>query len=675
MSAAERSRRALPALALSALVLLASTALAERALAGGAETSPRPRAAPSESAPLMFRVDQVGYPSGGPKRALVMARRPVRSRSFTLLDSRGRIVLRGRAGGPARWNRRYLVYTLDFGAVRAPGAYTLRFAGARSPRLRVAAARGLYLPLAGAALAFLQSQRDGGETIAGPMRRRPAHRGDADAAVYRVPRYAHGSLTGPLIPTGAHVDAAGGWFDAGDYLKFVETASFTDVALLYTAREYPTGVPDLAALLAEARFGTDWLLEMWDQADRVLYLQVGIGDGTRSQSILGDHELWRLPQADERLNGKPGAPTYYIVHRPVFAANAPGAPISPNLAGRVAAAFALCAQVFAASDPAYAHRCLVAGQTLYDQADTHPTGALATSVPQSYYSETEWRDDMELGATELYLATRAASTQAATGVSGEALAGLPHPEAAFYLSPAAYWANAYVEARASGEDSFNLYDVSTLADADLVRVLREPATQELERTDPSVQAPTDAPSLLADRRDQLRLAQRLARQEPFGLANPSTNLDTVAHALGYATEALGYDSLAGSSAFAPLAQSQLDWVLGANAWGSSFVVGAGSVYPHCLAAQIPNLAGSPSGRGAILAGAVVQGPTAPSALRGLGTPEGARRCPRRPREDPFAVQTGHGLAYLDDVRSPETSEPSDDLAALLLLAAARLAAQ
>ena len=104
------------------------------------------------------------------------------------------------------------------------------------------------------------------------------------------------------------------------------------------------------------------------------------------------------------------------------------------------------------------------------------------------------------------------------------------------------------------------------------------------------------------------------------------------------------------------------------------MVGAGSVYPHCLASQIPNLSGSLNGRGAILAGATVNGPTAPSNLRELGTPEGARHCPAHGRADPFAAQAGHKLAYLDDVGSAMTSEPTDDLAALTLLASAQLAA-
>ncbi len=614
---------------------------------------------------MMFRINQVGYPENAPKRGLAMTSRRVSARGFQVLDARNHVVLRGSATGPARWNGRYVVYTLDFSRVSAPGLYTIRFASTRSPRLRVAGAAPLYRPLADAALSFLRSQRDGPEVLPGTMRRRPSHLSDASAAVYRIPRYSAGALAGPLVATGEHVDVSGGWFDAGDYLKFVETASFTDIALLYTARDYSSGVSSPGALLAEARHGTDWLLKMWNQSRRVLYFQVGIGDGTRSESILGDHELWRLPQADERGNRKPGSPAYLIAHRPVFAANAPGGPISPNLAGRVAAAFGLCAQVFASSDPAYAQRCLLAGQTIYDQANTHPSGRLVTSVPFAYYTETEWRDDMELGATELYLGTAA--------LEASPPPGLPHPEASFYLSPAGRWADAYITARGSGQDSFNVYDVSALADRDLARILQTPQARFAIEHVRSVEVPTDVPSLLKDRHDQLALASRLAGREPFGLANPAMPTDTVSHALGYAVQVQLYGAMGGGGAFARLAQSQLGWVLGANAWGSSFVVGAGSVYPHCLASQIPNLLGSLSGRGAILAGATVNGPTAPANLRELGAPGGFRPCPRRPSSDPFRAQSGHGLAYIDDVRSPLTSEPSDDLAALTLLASAQLA--
>jgi endoglucanase len=645
-------RAVAPALALA---LLASTG----ALLGGAASSSASRAGTGS---VLFRFNQLGYPARLPKRMEVMSTGPVRSRRFSIATAGGRTVLRGSASGPTRWNAHQLVYAIDFSSLRAPGRYRVRFAGARSPALRVASIASLYTPLTTNAISFLQSQRDGAEVLPGPMHRVPAHLRDSSAAVYAQPSYRGEELVGGLTPTGAHIDASGGWFDAGDYLKFVQTASFTDAVLLFTLRTYPAGIAHRAALAAEARFGTDWLLKMWDQANRVLYYQVGIGDGNGAD-ILGDHDLWRLPQADDARSPKPGSPTYFESYRPVFAANAPGAPISPNLAGRVAAAFALCAQVFAASDPAYAHRCLLAGQTIYDQANTNPTGPLLTTSPYAYYNETEWRDDMEWGATELYLATQQA-------LGGATAAGLPHLELAYYLQRAGFWANAYIEAPGSGEDSLNLYDVSTLADYDLAQILTTPLAQQLQQR---VDVPTDPPSLLQDRADQLHLGEQLARQEPFGLANPATNTDTVAHALGYAVQARMYDALTHTSSFAAFAQQQLDWVLGANAWGSSFVVGAGSVYPHCLAAQIPNLAGSLTGRGDILLGATVEGPTAPADVRGLELPEGARRCVVRGRPA-YASLSGHQLAYLDDVRSSATSEPTDDLAALTLLAAAQLGA-
>ena len=105
------------------------------------------------------------------------------------------------------------------------------------------------------------------------------------------------------------------------------------------------------------------------------------------------------------------------------------------------------------------------------------------------------------------------------------------------------------------------------------------------------------------------------------------------------------------------------------------MVGAGSVFPRCLANQIPNLSGSLTGRGQILRGAVVQGPTLLGNLTDLGAPDGYRACPRHHQPDPYRAQAGQGMGYLDDVRSSASSEASDDDAALALLAAAQQAAE
>ena len=294
------------------------------------------------------------------------------------------------------------------------------------------------------------------QVIPGALKRRAAHLNDASARVYATSRLRRGQLTGSLQAAGGTVDVAGGWFDAGDYLKFSGTASFTDLILLFTLREYGAKLRAPLALLSEARFGTDWLLKTWDQPRKVLYEQVGLGDGNGG-SVLGDHDIWRLPQRDD---GYRDPALRFIAHRPVFAANRPGAPISPNLAGREAAAFALCAQIFRVSDQAYAHRCLVAGQTLYIAAAKSWQRPARRQRAGSYYSESEWRDDMELAAIELYLATVKMITP-----------DLPNRDAYSYLDRASYWADQYMRQPRGGGDALNLYDVEPLAQYDLYRTM------------------------------------------------------------------------------------------------------------------------------------------------------------------------------------------------------------
>ena len=138
-----------------------------------------------------------------------------------------------------------------------------------------------------------------------------------------------------------------------------------------------------------------------------------------------------------------------------------GSPVSPNLAGRDAAAFGMCFQVYRTSAPNLAARCLRAGEHIFDLADTSPSGDLLTLIPFSFYPESEWRDDLELGATEL------ATAVAAGGLP----TGLPHTDPSFYLTQAAHWAQAYITGPGDAGDTLNLYDVSGLAHYELYRAI------------------------------------------------------------------------------------------------------------------------------------------------------------------------------------------------------------
>ena len=165
---------------------------------------------------------------------------------------------------------------------------------------------------------------------------------------YATPKVdANGNFTGDLSALGKTIDASGGWWDAGDYLKFVETASYTVALLGVGARSFPAQMGATAGsadVMDEVAFGVQWLEKMWDDSTRTLYYQVGIGGG--NPSTVSDHDIWRLPQADDTYGGSSTADRY-IRNRPVFEAGPAGAPVSPNLAGRLAADFGLCAQLFA----------------------------------------------------------------------------------------------------------------------------------------------------------------------------------------------------------------------------------------------------------------------------------------------------------------------------------------
>ena len=101
---------------------------------------------------------------------------------------------------------------------------------------------------------------------------------------------------------------------------------------------------------------------------------------------------------DVQPGGHPGASAYYVKYRPVFEAAPPGAPVSPDLAGRLAADFALGAQLAAARDRARAEHLLGLARGIYAMAQTSDVGAIVTTFPHDYYPGTEWRSDMLWGA-------------------------------------------------------------------------------------------------------------------------------------------------------------------------------------------------------------------------------------------------------------------------------------
>jgi endoglucanase len=606
------------------------------------------------------RVNQLGYEVGSASRAYLMAVGSESGAVFQVLNSKGTVVFSNAIGATLGTWGNFTVYALDF-KISDADTYTIDVDGplpANSRRFRIETPRQLYAQGLANALNFYQNERDGEDFIKTPLRTAAGHLNDEHATLYDSPRFDSNDLIlGALKPAGGAIDASGGWWDAGDYLKFVETHSYTVALMLIGIRDFPEqmgGASEAADFTNEAEFGLQWLEKMWDDDSRTLYYQVGIGtDFADNANLLSDHDLWRLPQVDDMLGGSD--PTLrFVRHRPVFVAGPRGAKISPNLAGRLAADFAECSQVFRDSQQDFADDCLVAAEHVFALADTSPSGNLLTTAPFDFYGETEWRDDMELGATELYFALATAD--------GPLPSALLHKDPMFYLRAAARWAHAYITGPNDAADTLNLYDVSGLAHFELFRAIAEAGHPSGLEVSPS--------DLLYDLRKQLQNAITQGDSDPFGFGFPWAVFDTTTHGAGLSVMAREYALLTQSKSFDELSRRWAANILGANPWGSSFIVGDGETFPDCMQHQVANIVGSLNGKPPLLSGALVEGP---NSFAATGFVDGMRICPPG-GGDSFAKFNGNGAVYKDDQESFSTVEPAIDLtAASFLMFAWRIA--
>jgi endoglucanase len=634
----------------AAAIAIAAAAAAPTSV-GSAATGAAGRttvAAPTSRA--FVRVNQVGYPSTAAKRAYLMSTSPWPAGSFDVIDAGGLTVLSAPVGPDLGvWSARYPhVYALDFDGVSGPGRYRIVVPAFMdpvpvSPAFAIGDPGAVYGRCLANALKFYQVQRDGTGFVRSPLRTAPAHLNDRHAMTYRTPKVdADGVFRGDLTALGRRIDAVGGWWDAGDYLKFVHATSYTEALLLAGVRDFPAQMGSGSAtsdFTAETKFGARWLLRMWDDRRKVFYYQVGIGSG--NVHTAGDHDIWRLPQKDDTWR-RGDAAYRYIRHRPVFRLGPPGAKISPNLAGRDAAALAEAYEVFRTRDPAIAAAALRAAAHIFELADTRP-GRLVTAIPYDYYPETEWRDDLELGATELYRALAAA---------GALPTGLPHTDPSYYLGVAAHWARAYIDGPNDAADTLNLYDVSGLAHYELWRAIGQagdPAGLEVGRAD-----------LVADLKKALDGAVGHAATDPFQFGFPWNTWDTTAHGAGLVVMASEYDSLTGSADYAAWSSRWLANILGANAWGTSLIVGDGAVFPHCLQHQVANLRGTLTGKPPVLLGAGVEGPNSD---QDNSTMPNMRLGPRADAFRQFNGVGAHGAKWRDAVQNYPNTEPAIDLTA------------
>ncbi|TDC57281.1 endoglucanase, partial [Micromonospora sp. KC207] len=186
------------------------------------------------------------------------------------------------------------------------------------------------------------------------------------------------------------VDLAGGWYDAGDHVKFGFPMAFSATMLAWGAVEYRDGYVasgQLTHLLNNLRFVNDYFVKA-HPAPNVLYGQVGNGDD--------DHKWW-------------GPAEVMPMARPAYKIDSSCG--GADLAGETAAAMAASSMVFRPTDAAYADKLLTHAKQLYTFADTVRKSyhECITDATKFYKSWSGWQDELVWGAIWLYRATGDAS--------------------------------------------------------------------------------------------------------------------------------------------------------------------------------------------------------------------------------------------------------------------------
>jgi len=489
-----------------------------------------------------IKVNAVGFLPQSHKLAVIP--QALRANRFEVVDADGKVVLDGALGAASRWAPSgETVRVADFSALTQAGAYRVRVGSLVSDPFTVA--QDGYRALGDAALKAFYFNRSAlalTPEYAGAWAR-PAGHPDDKVLV-------HASAASKARPQGTVIASPKGWYDAGDYNKYVVNSGISTYTLLAALEHFPdvfkrdigipesgNGVPDI---LDEALWNLDWLLTMQDPADGGVYHKL---TNLRFDGIVMPHAASTTPR--------------YVVAKSTAAAL------------DFAATMATASRVLAPYDakwPGLSQRMLAAAQAAWRWAEAHPNVVFKNpkDVVTGEYGDAQLADEFAWAAAELFIAT---------GQDGYAKAFMQRDAA--LTTP--------------GWDNVAALGWMSLA-------------HHRGRLKPGIDR------ALIERRIDV-LASQLAKHADGGYRVPLASKDIVwgsnAVVLNQGMMLLQAYRINGTPAYLQAAQSSLDYVLGRNATGYTFVTGFGArpvMHPHHrpsmadgVAAPVPGwLAGGPN---------------------------------------------------------------------------------
>lgn len=220
-------------------------------------------------------VNQAGYLTGARKVALIRADAGV----FELVDATtGRKVFAAEPGEPLFWELSGdTVCAADFSAFSKPGTYRICLEGSDLCSAPFRIGEDVYSEITREAVRSYYLNRSGIEITEeyGGKWARPA--GHPDTAVI-----IHASAASAGRPAGTVISSPGGWYDAGDYNKYIVNSSITNYTLLLFYQMFPDycraltlNIPesgnDIPDLVDELLWNLKWYLTMQDPADGGVY--------------------------------------------------------------------------------------------------------------------------------------------------------------------------------------------------------------------------------------------------------------------------------------------------------------------------------------------------------------------------------------------------------------------
>ena len=193
-------------------------------------------------------------------------------------------------------------------------------------------------------------------------------------------------IGGNLVP---EIDLTGGYYDAGDHVKFGLPMTSSMTMLSWGVIEYEDAYRDSGQFdeaLDAIKWGTDYILKTHVSENgetKALYTQVA--------ETIADHYYW-------------GPPEKMTMDRPIFKVDdqVPGA----DMAGESAAALASASMVWRSEDSEYADELLENARQLYDFAKDNP-GKYSDSIYEKArdYRSYDYVDELSWAANWLYKAT------------------------------------------------------------------------------------------------------------------------------------------------------------------------------------------------------------------------------------------------------------------------------